>query len=201
MKAKILIFGLSLFCILISSQSIKYIYYIEFANSNNKPVISKINKTAKIISYDNQQYEVIQYEEAFSNFKTESLRNTSLIEFKTLSDFNNFLFYNRNNIVKYDKIEAIDNPLLLETADKRPKIKDKRIMVSKKLLYTPNDYYLQIEDEAHTHLDLVNAKEAWQYSKGDDIIIGVSDNGFRFSWKNIDNPRTNSCNLYLLSRS
>ncbi|WP_312766449.1 S8 family serine peptidase [Epilithonimonas sp.] len=181
MRTKIFIFGLSLFCIFVFSQSVKYTYYVEFTNSNNKPAITKIGKTTKSIAYNDNQYEVIQYEEAFSNFTTESLRNTSLIEFKTLNDFNNFVFNNRNNIVKYEKIETIDNPILLEKSYNKFKKGNKKNLSFKKFSYTPNDYYLFPADSAHSYLDLINAKEAWDYSKGDNVIVGVADTGFRLT--------------------
>ncbi|WP_379968889.1 S8 family serine peptidase [Epilithonimonas sp. UC225_85] len=185
MKTKIFIFGLLWLCIFIPSQSIKYTYYIEFANPSNKPVITRQNQSTKIISFNSHRLEVLQYKEAFSEYTTESLKNTSLIEFKTVTDFNDFISSNENDIVTYNKIEILDQPFLEIKTMETPKIYS--VENYKNILYTPNDYYLWPYDLAHTHWDLINAREAWDYSKGDSITVGIADSGFRLTHKEFEN--------------
>ena len=188
MRTKIFIFGLSLLCVFIYSQQTRYLYYIEFANSANKPNIARKVGNSTVLNFNKKQFDVLGYIEAFSNFTTQSLKNTSLIEFKDYTSFNSFISFNKTDIVKYENLNIVDNNFLLENVPHNnifPKKED--IQLNKKLLYTPNDYYLFPADTAHTHLDLINAREAWDYSKGDGVIVGISDNSFRLTHQEFEN--------------
>lgn len=179
MKTKNYFFGFLFLNALCYSQQTKFLYYIEFKNSNNKPqIIRQDYEQSKVISYNNQRIEVIQYYEAFSDFSSQKLRNTSFVEFKNEKNYTDFIFIHKNEIVKSEKIDIRNEDILLNNIlIKNTTLKDTNIKNSL-YLYTPNDYYLHSEPIAHSHLDLINAREAWDYSKGENITVGISDSGF-----------------------
>ncbi|PIF45656.1 putative secreted protein (Por secretion system target) [Chryseobacterium sp. 52] len=189
MKTKIYFFGFLLFNILSYSQHATYLYYIEFKDVLNKPKIIKQNKKSEIISFNNQELEILKYEEVFSYFSSQKLKNTSLIEFKNGEDFSRFKSLHQNEIVKTEKIDIRNEDSLLNDFEFQNKITfpENKKLSNIPYLYTPNDYYLIPTDISHTHLDLINAREAWDYSKGDGVIVGISDNGFRLTHHEFEN--------------
>ncbi|WPO92143.1 S8 family serine peptidase [Chryseobacterium sp. HR92] len=189
MKTKSYFLGflfLNTFCF---SQQTRFLYYVEFKDPSNKPqpVIGE-NRQLKTLSFNNQKLEVVQYEEAFSDFSSQKLKNTSLIEFKTERDYNNFIATHQTGIVKSEKIDIRNEEISLLKPGTENKIFPQFKTISPLVYnYTPNDYYLIPEDISHTHLDLINAREAWDYSKGDGVIVGISDTGFRLTHKEFEN--------------
>ncbi|MDN4011754.1 S8 family serine peptidase [Chryseobacterium gambrini] len=175
--------------ILCFSQQSKSLYYIEFKNSSNKPQTVKQNDKSKTLSFNNQNIEVIKYEEAFWNFSSQKLKNTSLIEFRNEKEYNDFAFSNKSDIVKSEKIDTRDEDILLQNVNNNSFLLNniKPASVPYLFTYTPNDYYLFPQDIAHTHLDLINAREAWDYSKGDGVTVGISDTSFRLTHAEFEN--------------
>lgn len=168
--------------VLCFSQKSKSLYYIEFKNSSNKPQAIKQNDKSKILSFNNQNIEVIKYEEAFWNFSSQKLKNTSLVEFRNEKDYNDFAFSNKSDIVKSEKIDIRNEDILLQNINSNPfPSSGIKVAPASYLTYTPNDYYLFPQDIGHTHLDLINAREAWDYSKGDEVTVGISDTSFRLT--------------------
>ncbi|TZF99666.1 S8 family serine peptidase (plasmid) [Chryseobacterium panacisoli] len=189
MKTKSYFLGflfLNTFCF---SQQTRFLYYVEFKDPSNKPQAAiGENRQLKTLSFNNQKLEVVQYEEAFSDFSSQKLKNTSLIEFKTERDYNDFIATHQTGIVKSEKIDIRNENISLL----KPDIENKIFPQFKKTpplvyAYTPNDYYLVPDPIGHTHLDLINAREAWDYSKGDGVIVGVSDDGFRLTHREFQN--------------
>ncbi|MDO5616778.1 MAG: S8 family serine peptidase [Cruoricaptor ignavus] len=159
MKNRILFVSFFLFYSFLSSQLKTAKYYIEFKNETVKPKFERIANDRVVLTNPNKEKFLIKsIKKEFETFKNEKLKNTDIIEFINEQDFYNFLSLYRNYIVNYEKIQESEEY---------------------ELLYTPDDYYLVDSPIAHTHLDLINAKEAWDYAKGDNIIVGVPDSGFR----------------------
>lgn len=175
--------------VLCFSQHSKYLYYIEFKNPSNKPQTVKQHDKSKTLSFNNQNLEVIQYEEAFSNFSSQKLKNTSLIEFKNEKDYNDFMLSNKSEIIKSENIDIRNEDVLLQNIHDTPFPLTGISQAPTPYLftYTPNDYYLHPEPIAHSHLDLINAREAWDYSKGDNVIVGISDTGFLLTHQEFTN--------------
>ncbi|MFP3590625.1 S8 family serine peptidase [Chryseobacterium sp. SIMBA_038] len=166
--------------VLCYSQQNKFLYYVEFKDPSNKPKTIQQNERSKIVSFNNQNLEVIQYEEAFSNFSSQKLKNTSFIEFRNEKDYETFAALNRYEIVKSEKIDIRNEDILLQNLSNSPIQlgNNTNSNIALPYLYTPNDYYLFPQDIAHSHLDLVNAREAWDYSKGDGVTVGIADTAF-----------------------
>lgn len=190
MRTKILILSLVCCFSLVYSQREQYLYYIEFVSSQNKPKVIQQSTHSKTILLNGQQFEVLNYEEIFANYTSQKLNNTSLFEFKNFDDYNRFTFVFRNEIKNSEKINIDgEDPLLMNPSTKSEVTSNsyEGMNYVDQMLYTPNDYYLFPTNIAHTHLDLINAREAWDYSKGDGIIVGVSDNGFRLTHREFEN--------------
>jgi hypothetical protein len=175
--------------VLCFSQQSKSLYYIEFKNSSNKPQTVKQNEKSKTLSFNNQNIEVIKYEEAFWNFSSQKLKNTSLVEFRNEKEYNDFTFSNKSEIVKSEKIDIRNEDILLQDVSNNslPLNSIKPASAPYLFTYTPNDYYLFPQDIGHTHLDLINAREAWDYSKGDKVTVGISDTSFWLTHAEFEN--------------
>jgi hypothetical protein len=146
-------------------------YLIEFNSLENVPIVNKSKK----INYKTKQnilelnfnskeekivIEVFKFEKEFPNFNTPSLQNVWRI---LVSDENVIkLLIEKNLIQKH--IELPEDILLNENN-----------------FAIPNDYYLNPDVSGHTFLDLINAQEAWFYSTGNGILLGVPDFGFNLS--------------------
>lgn len=180
----ILIFSFASFFSQISSVK----YYIEFKSQKFKPsVYNQRDNNLILVNKKGNRNFARKYSDPFYNYRSDKLKNTSLIEFSNSVDFQNFIINNSEDISNYEKVESI-NPidvLLIDNANPSQNIStlNSNDNFFSSNSYFPNDYYLIQQDIAHTHLDLINAQEAWNYSKGDGITIGVSDTNFRVTHK------------------
>lgn len=138
------------------------LFYIEIPNKNNVPNVE--NNTGKLFlkHSDNRvtdifsKYTIHKFEKAFPTSVTPFLQNIYLIETDKggiINELNNYQNY---------------FPLVIET-------------YVPQVLYTPNDYnYPAGSSNPHKNLDLINIKDAWDYTHGDsNIKIGISDTPIR----------------------
>ncbi|PHR46256.1 MAG: hypothetical protein COA32_11930 [Fluviicola sp.] len=98
-------------------------------------------------------FNIVNIKKALPASKLENLQK--VYEFEIDGDYSGFIEY-------VNKTKALVNPEVIEEFT---------------LLYEPNDYNLVFSDDYA--LDLINAKEAWDISKGSPVIkIGVLDSNF-----------------------
>jgi hypothetical protein len=167
---KILLITFFLLNFLLYSQKNKT-YLIEFNSLENVP---EVNKSKKMNSKTKQNIlelnfnrkgekivvEVFKFEKEFPNFNTPSLQNVWRI---SVSDDNTMKLLKKKNLIQ-KHIELPEDILLNENN-----------------FAIPNDYYLNPDVSGHTFLDLINAQEAWDYSTGNGVLLGVPDFGFNLS--------------------
>jgi subtilisin family serine protease len=117
----------------------------------NEEVVLKLQFSINELNEIFNQYEIYKYELAFPTSKKNFLQNIYEIHCNSLL----IEHLQKLNNKYFELIEEIPEPFLL---------------------YTPNDYSL---NGSHYALDLINAKQAWDITKGNsNIIIGISDTGF-----------------------
>jgi hypothetical protein len=144
------------------------LYYIQIPNEKNVPKISIVNgkKTAshtdvnitKVLS----KYNIYTFEKAFPTSVTPFLQNVYILEVDKagiIEDFKNYSSY-------FPKIEETYRP---------------------ELLYLPNDYsYPSGSSNPSKSLELINIKEAWDYTHGDpNFKIGISDTPIRVTHEDL----------------
>lgn len=155
-------------------------YLIEF---NSQEDVPKVNKSKKLNYKTNKQFlelnfttkkesitlEAFEFEKEFPNYETPSLQNVWRITVSTDKSVN--LLKKKGFIKKYFELTKDD-------------------LLNENILTIPNDYYLNPDVSGHTFLDLINAQEAWNYSKGNGVLIGVPDWGFNFDHLELKNKMT-----------
>lgn len=152
---KVLVF----LCFSFSYAQENFKFYIEIPNNTMLPSVSaKKGGTLKLDFIDNNvnsvfaNYTIYKFEEAFPGVRTPKLQTVYYIECNdeelknTLIQDYSYYFPYAENVPEYS------------------------------LLYIPNDYIYSGDLYDAKNLDLINVKEAWDYSTGDpDFLIGISD--------------------------
>lgn len=136
-------------------------FYVEIPNSTIVPEVSyRKNGTVNLSFTDNNlnalfsNYTIYKFEKAFPD--------TGIPKLETV-------YYLECNDENLDNLLRKDFALYFPHAEKVPE---------PKFLYTPNDYINSGDIFNAKNLDLINVKEAWDYSKGDpNFLIGISDTG------------------------
>ncbi|WEK70118.1 MAG: S8 family serine peptidase [Candidatus Chryseobacterium colombiense] len=144
------------------------LFYIEIPNKNNIPSVE--NNTGKLFlkHTDNHvtnifsKYTIYKFEKAFPTSVTPFLQNIYIIE------------TDKGEIINELKNYKNYFPLVRET-------------YVPQVLYTPNDYnYPAGSSNPHKNLDLINIKDAWDYTHGDpNIKIGISDTPIRLTHEDL----------------
>lgn len=157
MKNTIILFVLILSGYAFSQQSAKF--YIEIPDEANIPVVTQKKGNQLSLSFSDtilnnflQNYEIYRFEEAFPDARTPKLQTVYYVE------------CNNENL---KDILVQNYPSYFPHSEEVPEVH---------LLYTPNDYVHSGDVFNAKNLDLINVKEAWNYSKGNpNFIIGISD--------------------------
>lgn len=160
MKNKFLVF--ILFFLSMYSFSKNKLYYIEISKEYDIPKIIENNKKIVLKHHDNyvteifSKYDIYGFKKAFPTSVTPFLQNIYILEVNKagiIEDFKGFKNYFRT-------IEETSEP---------------------ELLYTPNDYHYPTgSSNPHKSLDLINIKDAWDYTHGNPKFkIGISDTPIR----------------------
>lgn len=157
---KILLTAISLIGIFSFGQN--KLYYIQIPNEENVPKLNNFNGKISVSHFDENvtkvlsKYNIYNFDKAFPTSVTPFLQTVYILE-----------------VDKEGIIEELRNyktyfPIVEETY--RPQ-----------LLYTPSDYnYPAGSSNQNQSLDLINIKEAWDYTHGDpDFKIGISDSPIR----------------------
>jgi subtilisin family serine protease len=138
------------------------LYYIQIPNDNEAPKLTTVNGKTTVTHSDERitkilsNYEIYTFEKAFPTSVTPYLQNIYLLEVnngRIIEDLKHYTTY-------FSLFEETYKPTLL---------------------YTPNDYYYPLgSSNPIKSLDLINVKEAWDYTHGDpDFKIGISDTPIR----------------------
>ncbi|KPH12877.1 S8 family serine peptidase [Chryseobacterium sp. ERMR1:04] len=139
------------------------LYYLEIPNKDNVPKVISTTDGKVIATHNDQKvsdlfskYEIVKLEQAFPTAKNPYLKTIYLLE------------TNSSNLINELKNYKQYFPYSEET-------------YKPELLYTPNDYnYPSGSSNPHKNLDLINIKEAWDYTHGDPKFkIGISDTPIR----------------------
>ncbi len=134
-------------------------FYVEISNSTIVPEVSYRRNGTVNLSFTNRDlnnlfsnYTIFKFEKAFETSVTPRLQNIYYIEC--------------NNVNLKTSLEN-NFSLFFPYVEQVPEIYS---------LYTPNDYTYSGDILNSKNLDLINVKEAWDYSKGDsDFLVGISD--------------------------
>lgn len=135
-------------------------FYVEIPNNTIVPEVSYKRNGSVILSFNNKDlnslfsnYTIYRFEKAFPDTGIPKLEEVYYVECDN---------ENLKNVLSTDYTMYFPHVEKVEEA---------------KLLYTPNDYMNPGDVLYHAkNLDLINVKEAWDYSKGDsDFLIGISD--------------------------
>lgn len=167
----------------------KVAFYVRIPNFNNLPtILSKSSKSGVNLKHENSKvqtvfnkYKIYDFVQAFPTSKRLHLRQIYLMKVNNI-ELMHELRNNFSDIYTFaEYIGKEPEPLTLEYSE------------SATIFYTPNDYGLQIPQ---TDLDLINAKEAWNYTTGSsNIKIGIVDTKF-----NVNHPELlgsiNSVTIY-----
>ncbi len=138
------------------------LYYVQIPNENNVPKLASSNGKILASHFDENvtrtlsKYNIYSFEKAFPTSVTPFLQTVYILEVDKagiIDDLKNYTTY---------------FPLIEETY--RPQ-----------LLYTPSDYnYPAGSSNLNQSLDLINIREAWDYTHGDaNFKIGISDTPIR----------------------
>lgn len=144
------------------------LYYIQVLDENNAPKITEIHGKIAVTHPDEgvtkifSKYNVYSFEKAFPTSKTPYLQTIYLLEAE------------KDGIAEELKNYAAYFPLVEET-------------LKPGLLYTPNDYYSPPgSSNPIKSLELINVKEAWDYTHGDpNFKIGISDTPIRLTHEDL----------------
>jgi subtilisin family serine protease len=137
-----------------------YKFYIEIPNNTIVPEVSYRRNGTVSLSFPNtnlndlfSNYTIYKFEKAFPEARTPKLQTVYYIE---SAEENLKSILTTNYAIYFPHVEEVPEA---------------------KFLYTPDDYMNPNDVLYHAkNLDLINVKEAWDYSKGDpDFIIGISD--------------------------
>ncbi|WP_370900128.1 S8 family serine peptidase [Chryseobacterium gossypii] len=144
------------------------LFYIEIPDKNDVPSVESNMGRLLLKHTDNgvteifSKYIIYKFEKAFPTSVTPFLQNIYIVETDKggmTDDLKNYKNY---------------FPLVRET-------------YAPQLLYTPNDYnYPAGSSNPHKNLDLINIKDAWDYTHGDpNIKIGISDTPIRLTHEDL----------------
>lgn len=156
---KTILSGLAFLCFVFLSAQESSKFYIEIPNNTFLPSVSQKKGDGLELTFSNNdlnrvfsQYKVTKFEKAFPGVTTQKLQTVYYVE---CSDDELKTVLRENYSIYFPHIEAVPEY---------------------HLLYTPNDYVYSGDILNAKNLDLINVKEAWDYSKGDpDFLIGISD--------------------------
>lgn len=145
-------------------------FYIEIPNSTIVPEISYRRNGTVSLSFVNNDlntlfsnYSIYKFERIFPTATTPRLQKLYLIESGNSDLFNNLKTNHTNYFPTIEEQNAVGE-----------------------LLYTPNDWDLNDPVYHHANYDLMNVREAWDYSKGDpDFLIGISDSGINLNHEDL----------------
>jgi hypothetical protein len=154
-------------------------YFVKFTSQQTLPTVSALGRGTVLLSFPTQgkiaatTLEASVFEQEFSNFSSPSLQNVYRL---TISD------------TESSKLQTLVNNAMLSTYEELEG--EGGILSGEDYFAIPNDYYLNSDPSAHTYLDLINAQEAWDYSTGDNVTLGVPDFGFNLSHLELVNKAT-----------
>lgn len=167
-----------LFCSSIGLAKQNAKFYLEFADLNFVPSVTKNNDGTLTLITDNSQinaiyrkYVIYSFERIAPKALSINLQKTYAIECSNIQLMDD-LHNNFPNI--YVMVEKIDKP------------------IDGGILYTPNDYTLLESslgsDYEQNYLDAINAEEAWDITHGSpDVLIGIADTGFQLAHEELAN--------------
>ena len=137
------------------------LYYIQIPNENNVPKINIENGKKNASHFDVNvtkalsKYNIFTFKKAFPTSVTPFLQTVYILEVDKAGIIDDFKYYTNYF------------PLVEETY--RPE-----------LLYSPNDYNYPGTTSPLQSLELINIREAWDYTHGDsNFLIGISDTNIR----------------------
>lgn len=166
MKNKILIASLSLWSALSFAQN--KAYYIEIVNSENVPKIKSNGRSLSLEHTDRSvtealsKYQISKFEKAFPLATTPFLQKIYYIE------------VNKDGI--FEDLKRFKQYF--------PLVEESRMA---EVLYEPNDYHFPTgSSNPNMSLDLINVKEAWDYTHGNpNIQIGICDTAIRLTHEDL----------------
>lgn len=162
---KILLTAFLLICIFSFGQN--KLYYIQIPNENNVLKLTGSNGKMSASHVDDNvtqvlsKYNVFSFEKAFPTSVTPALKTVYILE------------VDKAGIIEDLRSYRTYFPLIEETY--RPE-----------LLYTPSDFNHPGTSNPSQSLDLINIREAWDYTHGDpDFKIGISDTPIRITHEDL----------------
>ncbi len=151
-----------------------YYYYVEEETQGDLTPLNKITNKQKLnISFENQ---------TLNNFFLE----------KNIYFFEKVFENSKNDTLKRVYRLGIDEGNLLNTIKALPYVKNATFLGSLESQYAtngePNDYQNNNYPFANSHLDLINAKQAWSITTGNsNVLVGIIDSNFDYGHEDLTN--------------